>query len=902
MKHLKLLNIEDSESDSALLKMELERSGFLIESERVETAEGLREMLREREWDVIISDYSLPGFSGLDAFEILKQSGLDIPFVMISGTIGEETAVAAMKAGISDYLMKDNLGKIGPTIEREMADAAVRKARHEAERALAESEEDFRGLVEATTQYVWELDARGNLAQFPQWWLDLTGQDFEVSRNYGWAEFIHPDDREDVTSAYTNALEKQTQVFVTLRIRDKEGIYRYYAARGVPLRRPDGTFRKWICTLADISERMLALEAVKKSEAEFRELFENANDLIYTHDLEGNFTSLNRAGETITGYPREEALKLNVMDVVAPEFRELAKEKTQTKLGGERSTSYETVIIRKDGGRVTLDLSTRLIHKDGAAVGVQGIARDISQRKMAEEALRRSEQQLRVVTDTVPAVIAYVDNEQICRFANRTYCEWLGKPIEDVIDRHLSEIQTEESYKLILPEIEAALSGERFTLERTSNIRDAREDSDEPRHLRLDYVPDINADGTVLGYFAFAIDLSETKQAQEALRNSEEQLMQAQKLESIGRLAGGIAHDFNNMLTAITGYSDLALRRMKADDPLRHHVEEILKAGKRSAELTNQLLAFSRRQMLQPRIIDVNHVITDTMVMLRRLIGEDIDLTVQLGEEMASVNVDPGQLSQILVNLVINSRDAMPEGGSIVIETGNRKLDQTYSSEHHNTPPGDYVMIAVSDNGVGMDEETRSQIFEPFFTTKEVGKGTGLGLSTVYGVVKQSNGNVWVYTEPGQGTTIKIYLPSAEAIAPAEGLKAPSGQIRFGTETILLVEDEDVVRNLSREVLQSCGYTVIEASNGVEALEIFERMPRRIDLLMTDVVMPQMGGRDLAKKILELQPDIKILFTSGYTDSAAVRHGVLEKGSNFIAKPFTFGQLAGKLKEVFTGE
>ncbi|MBA2379839.1 MAG: response regulator, partial [Blastocatellia bacterium] len=450
--------------------------------------------------------------------------------------------------------------------------------------------------------------------------------------------------------------------------------------------------------------------------------------------------------------------------------------------------------------------------------------------------------------------------------------------------------------------MEAALRGEHLTLERPSHVTDSRDANDDVIYLRLDYVPDIDENGHVIGYFAFAVDLSETRRVQEALRKSEEQLMQAQKLESIGRLAGGIAHDFNNMLTAITGYSDLALRRMKADDPLRHHIEEIMKAGKRSAELTNQLLAFSRRQMLQPQIIDVNDVIEDTLVMLRRLIGEHIELSVQLGDGLSPVSVDPGQLSQILVNLIINSRDAMPDGGSILIETGDRSFDVPYTSENHNTPPGEYVMIAVSDNGLGMDEETKTQMFEPFFTTKEVGKGTGLGLSTVYGVVKQSGGNISVYTEPEHGTTIKIYLPRVESSPNAEVVVTQPNELRFGTETILLVEDEDVVRNLSREVLQTCGYTVIEAANGVEALEVFKRTPQRIDMLMTDVVMPQMGGSDLAKKILELQPNIKILFTSGYTDSAAVRNGVLEKGSSFIAKPFTFGQLASKLKEMFTSE
>ena len=385
-------------------------------------------------------------------------------------------------------------------------------------------------------------------------------------------------------------------------------------------------------------------------------------------------------------------------------------------------------------------------------------------------------------------------------------------------------------------------------------------------------------------------------------REREEQFRQSQKLESVGRLAGGIAHDFNNMLTAINGYSSLTLRRLSADDPLRHNIEEIKKAGERSASLTNQLLAFSRQQVLKPRILDVNQTVNDVSFMLKRLIGEDVFLISTLDPDLGQVQVDPGQLSQVIMNLAVNARDAMPTGGTLTIETRNVHLDEEYAARHVPTEAGNYVMMSVSDTGTGIDPETRKHIFEPFFTTKEIGKGTGLGLATVYGIVKQSGGYIWVRSEPERGTTFEIYLPRIDApAAPAPEPAAPE-ELPAGSETILLVEDEPMVRNLTVEVLKDCGYNILEAENGVEALEICERGDCRIDLLMTDVVMPRMGGRELAEKIIAACPETRVLFTSGYTDDAVVRHGVIEIGTNFIQKPFSPTALASKVRSVLDSE
>jgi PAS domain S-box-containing protein len=398
--------------------------------------------------------------------------------------------------------------------------------------------------------------------------------------------------------------------------------------------------------------------------------------------------------------------------------------------------------------------------------------------------------------------------------------------------------------------------------------------------------------------FCVARDVSQIRQAERALERSAEQLRQAQKLESVGRLAGGIAHDFNNMLTAINGYSDLTLRRLPDNDPVRHHIQEIKKAGQRSATLTQQLLAFSRRQNLQPVVLDLNEAILDTTKMLHRLIGEDVQLVTALDPNAGRVKVDPGQLTQIIMNLAVNARDAMLQGGKLTLETANILLDSDYSRTHLDALPGAYVMLAVSDTGTGINPETQPHIFEPFFTTKEVGKGTGLGLATVYGIVKQSGGNIMLYSEVGIGTTFKIYLPRvAEDVITVEH-RPVTGELHIGTETILLVEDEDIVRSLTRQILEMCGYTVLEAHNGAEALATCETHAGKIDLLITDVVMPKIGGRELAETFALTHPQMRVLFISGYTDDAIVRHGVIEAGTNFLQKPYTPATLAYKVREV----
>lgn len=394
---------------------------------------------------------------------------------------------------------------------------------------------------------------------------------------------------------------------------------------------------------------------------------------------------------------------------------------------------------------------------------------------------------------------------------------------------------------------------------------------------------------------------SERDRAEESLRRAEEQLLHTQKMEAVGRLAGSVAHDFNNLLSVILSYCALILKDLKPMDPLRPEIAAIQGAGERAADLTRQLLAFSRKQVLAPRVLDLNSVLRGSEKILRRLIGEDIDYVTRYARNLPSVKIDPGQIDQVVMNLAVNARDAMPHGGKLTIETEETYLDESFAAMHPEITPGNFVMLAMSDSGVGMNKETQLRIFEPFFTTKGTGKGTGLGLSTVFGIVKQSGGSIWVYSELGKGTTFKIYLPAVTERASSFSSSPPAPTTLEGTETVLLVEDQDEVRAVALEVLRRFGYHVLEARNAGEALLHCERHPLAISLLLTDVVMPQMNGRELAERLQPLRPNMRVLYMSGYTDNAIVQHGILEAGIEYLQKPLVPDVLARRVREVLDG-
>ncbi len=418
-------------------------------------------------------------------------------------------------------------------------------------------------------------------------------------------------------------------------------------------------------------------------------------------------------------------------------------------------------------------------------------------------------------------------------------------------------------------------------------------------HLSVIGSPLRSEDGTLTGGVVVLRDVSDAKRAEEALRRTEEQLRQSQKMDAIGRLAGGVAHDFNNILSVILSYSQLLVMDLPKDNPIRDDMQEISKAAQRAASLTRQLLAFSRQQVLEPRILDLNEILGGMDKMLRRILGADIDLVSVPAAKLGRVRADPGSIEQVIMNLVVNARDAMPTGGKLTMETANVTLDDHYVREHPEAKSGPHVMLALSDNGCGMTPEVRRRVFEPFFTTKEKGKGTGLGLSTVFGIVKQSGGSVWVYSELGRGTSFKVYLPQVDAAR--EAAEQPAPVTLRGRETILLVDDDDQVRAVTRAILEKHGYQVVSARGALEALEHASSHPGTIDLLLTDVVMPHMSGPELARKLHEVRPAMKLLCMSGYTDDSIVRHGVLDASIAYLQKPITPQALTTRVRQVLDG-
>jgi two-component system, cell cycle sensor histidine kinase and response regulator CckA len=525
---------------------------------------------------------------------------------------------------------------------------------------------------------------------------------------------------------------------------------------------------------------------------------------------------------------------------------------------------------------------------------IKALEAEEEKRKKAEQALLDLEEKFRQIYDESPVGYHELDIKGRMKRVNRTELEMLGYTAEEMLGEPVWKFFIEEdtSRQVILAKLAGDVSFHE-TFERTFRRRDG---STLPVLILDRIIRDPK--GKVLGIRSTVENITDRRRTEEALRKSEEQLRQWQKVEAIGRLAGGVAHDFNNLLMTIKGCSELLVNSLDQQDPRRGEVEEIRKAAERATALTRQLLAFGRRQVLQPQVVDLNAIVTNMHRMLQRLIGEDIQLFTTLEPGLWSVKVDPGQIEQVVMNLALNARDAMPSGGKLTIETANNLLDAEYARGHVSVKPGPYVMLAVSDTGCGMDKETQSQIFEPFFTTKEKGAGTGLGLSTVYGIIKQSGGNIWVYSEPGKGATFKVYLPRVEEAVRIRKTKATSSVSPGGTETILLVEDEDAVRTMISKILKTKGYTVLEARQGDEALQISDQTEGPIHLLVTDVIMPQMSGRDLAERLKNLRQEIKILYMSGYPDNAIVHHGVLEAGTPFLQKPFSLNALERKVRDL----
>ncbi len=642
------------------------------------------------------------------------------------------------------------------------------------------------------------------------------------------------------------------------------------------------------------SQLLMSSRELEKNLSLLRGITEGTTDAVFVKDLEGRYLMINSAGAGFLGRSVNEVVGKSDLELFTPEVgRSIMKKDRQVVQAGKTQTYEE---FGTAAGVTRLYSATKGPFRDpgGQVIGLLGICRDITAHRRAEEEIRQSQQKLRIHLDHTPLAVVEWDLEFKVADWNPSAERIFGYTREEALGQHGHFIvppqyrdQVARVWKDLLEHKDGDPNTASYKFGRNDNVaKDGRLISCEWYNTPL-----VDDAGRVLGVASLVQDVTERVALEENLRHS-------QKMEAVGRLAGGVAHDFNNLLTVILGYSQILADGVPGGSQLAESTAQIRSAADRAAGITRQLLAFSRKQVLSPRVINLNDSLVNLDSLLRRLIGEDIEVLTAPADHLGSVKADPGQIEQVIMNLALNSRDAMPHGGKLTLETANATLDETYARDRQPVVPGRYVMLAVSDTGEGMSAETQARIFEPFYTTKEVGKGTGLGLSMVYGIVKQSGGYIWVYSEPGCGTTFKIYLPRVDQLAEEVGSEKIVDHVRRGTETILLVEDDAQLRQLSSSVLTHCGYNVLVAGNPEQGLELCRANQREIRLLVTDVVMPRMNGRQLAEKILKVCPDIRVLFISGYTNNAVVHYGVLDPGLWFLPKPFTLSALVGKVREV----
>jgi two-component system cell cycle sensor histidine kinase/response regulator CckA len=933
---LRVLVADDDENHRRLLSAALATEGY----ETVEAVDGVDalEKLRSGGFDAVISDVLMPRMDGYRlGYEIRRSAELQNTRIIVYSrtytSLADERM--ALRAG-ADRFLRNPLGTemilralrdathtrrqrkaaVPPLTElatcREYSEVLVgrlesanlrlesanrkleasRKRLARANEEIREKEERVRLLLDSTAEGIYGLDLDGNFTFCNAAGLamlgyasarELLGRNAHTSIRHTRADGeSYPMDESGVFRAIRENRGSHAEDEILWRT---DGTSFSTESWSYPVRK-DGTLVGAVVTFLDITERKRAEEAIRNLAA----IVESSEDAIIGKALDGTITTWNVGAERLYGWPSSEAVGQPVGFQIPPDRRDEMRVILAKIRRGESIKHLETVRLRKNGDRIEVSLTVSSIHgAAGEVVGASSIARDITERKHAEKELRKSEERFRRLFDSNTIGISVADLGGQILESNDAYLAMIGYTREELLSGvvrwdDMTPAEYREKDQIAVEQLQRTGVAQPYEKEL---IR-----KDGTRTPLLIGIAMLEAsEGSTIAY---TVDLSSRRQL-------EEQFRQAQKMEAVGKLAGGVAHDFNNLLTVILGYSDLLAEKLDPGSLQSEELDEIRTAGERAASLTRQLLAFSRQQVLERKVLDVNDLIADVEKMLRRLIGEDVELVTVLSPALRRVFADAGQLEQVIMNLAVNARDAMPHGGRLTIETENVELDEAYARLHATVRPGSYVMIAVSDTGVGMNGETLAHMFEPFFTTKERGKGTGLGLATVYGIVKQSGGYVWVYSEVGKGTTFKIYLPLVEEGAETEPVPAAEPAALHGSETVLLVEDEQSVRTLSRSILEGYGYTVLEAASGKEGLEVARHYARPIDLVLTDVVMPEMGGSDMASRLEALRPGVRVLYMSGYTDDAVFRHGLLEKGRVFLQKPFTPETLARKVREALGG-
>ncbi len=768
-------------------------------------------------------------------------------------------------------------------------------------------EERYRHILDSIEESYFEVDLKGNLLFFNNTVLKDLGYTSEEMETVNFRQLVDSDNAERVYDAFH-------RVFLTGdSIKGFEWTVIKKNGETIPVegsialnRDKDGNPAGFRGVVRDISERIKNEQAVRETVDKYISIIETMEESYFEEDLKGRLTFFNEALVRDLGYTREELTGMSYHQYLSPEVARRAEEfcnQIYNTGKAQHISNYE--ITRKDGTIATTELFTSLIrNKDGKPVGFWGVGRNVTEQLKSERALKESERRYRMITENVHDVIWTMDLDLKLTYLSPSVYRVFGFKPEELIGikliDYLEPDTREKITKLVDEERNRIHSGsnEESYISTPYEVEMKRKDgSSLIAEVTTSYIRDEN--NLITGILGITRDITERKFAEEEKTKLEAQLLQSQKMESVGRLAGGIAHDFNNMLSVIIGYAELIKLQMPRNDPLYKDILEIEKASMRSRDITSQLLAFSRKQVISPKVIDLNMQIDSVRKTLARLLGEDLELKFIKTDDLWAVRIDPSQVEQILINLAVNARDAMKNGGLLTIETRNTVIDTAYCRDKVGVSPGDYVELIVSDTGSGIDKRALPHIFEPFFTTKETGKGTGLGLATVYGIVNQNGGFINVYSEPEFGTTFRIYIP--KTMEGVELHQAPEDQILSDTGNVLLVEDDAMVRRMVRDMLETIGYSVTAADSPFDALEYFEENSGSVDLVITDVIMPQMNGRELCDNLLKIKPKLKVLFMSGYTADSIVHHGVMESGTYFLQKPFSMKDLSVKMREAISG-